>query len=134
MSKTINHKGKTYEIGKYYLFGDTKDDVTRCRKLKTIMPDWDCPFLDERGIGFFFIKELPSSDNLGTIIDKPVELIDGAVYMFDFEDRDLIGLYEEDRDHIGFYEEDDYMFSMNGLSVSVESCTNIRKMEVVNND
>ena len=75
-SKTIEYKGKVYEIGKYYLFGYTDGEEKEFTKLDAIFNEDIYPFKAD-GSEFDHIKELPSPDNFGTITDKPVGLVGG---------------------------------------------------------
>ena len=120
MSKTINYKGKTYEIGKYYLFGDSKSHMYSYLKLNEINLDNDDGFHFKGGnLHWAYIKELPSSDNFGTITDTPIELIDGMAYMFICQGATIEqGIYYKGTmtNHMG--------------SFAINHCTNIRKMVV----
>tara|TARA_R110000851_G_scaffold87274_2_gene190326 strand:- start:3000 stop:3722 length:723 start_codon:yes stop_codon:yes gene_type:complete len=69
-------------------------------------------FTDENGflvaINRGYAKPLPA----------PIELVDGAAYMFSFEDSEGTGLYVED----------EHCLYMVGCQYSVENCTNIRPL------
>ena len=124
--KTIEYKGMVYEIGKYYLFGDYENDISKYRKLKDIDPDKENPFEDERGEEFMYIKQLPSSDNFGTITDAPVELVDREIYLFDYNNGSsgMVGSvmrYCKSSNH--FYFDNTYF--------DAKHCSNIRKMGVI---
>ena len=127
-NKTEEYNGKVYENDKYYLFGDHGDEVFKCMKLKTInTEDDDYPFIASTSVEYRYIKELPSSDNFGTITDKPVDLEDGAVYMFDMA-RVYLGFYRESRKSF-------FTYATGGDKIcSPRECTNIRKMEVVKDE
>ena len=124
--KTIEYKGKSYEKDKYYLFGDHGDEVFKCMKLKTInTEDEEYPFIGSTSVEYRFLKQLPSSDNLGTITDAPVDLEDGAAYTFDILNTPTqIGLYREFTNNLW----------NSTVDISVNQCTNIRKMEVVKDE
>ena len=121
-NKTIEYKGKVYEIGKYYLFGDSEGCATECLKLVYIVANVEGYVFKSKGNCWKTIRELPSSDNFGTITDKPVDLEDGAAYMFDTESRkNLTGLYIKVSDRFG----------LNDGTISKGHCSNIRKMGVI---
>lgn len=119
-NKTIEYKGKIYEIGECYLFGDDDCDVSYFRKLDSLSGNEEYPF-SANGVNWVYIKQLPSSENFGTITQAPVDLIDGSAYMVCFEDNDIIGLFNED----------ECTFNFMNLTVCLGSCTNIRKMGVI---
>ena len=57
----------------------------------------------------------------GVITPAPIQLIDGAAYMFNYQGSDFIGLYEDDEE----------ILFMVGCTYSLENCSNIRHMAVV---
>ena len=124
-NKTIEYKGKVYEIGKYYLFADSVGCVTECLKLVYIVANVEGYVFKSKGNCWKTIKELPSSDNFGTITGKPVELVDGAAYIYMHRDKEKVGFYADA--HKGFCGEA-YGFNLVNL---VDYCTNIRKMGVI---
>ena len=120
--KTIEYNGKVYEIGKYYLFGYSEDDVVIYRKLKTINTEDDYPFIVSNSVAYKNIKELSSSDNFGSITEVPVELEDGEVYSFSLKDIEIKGFYKADcNQFMSFYLD----------FIDAKECTNIRKMGVI---
>ena len=123
--ETVEYKGKIYEVGKYYLFGDTKDDISCCIKLESINSTGYFPF-GAIGLEWKYIKQMPSSDSFGTITDAPVELVDGSIYIFD-------GLTVK-QTGVGFYNKENDIFtptSGDKEGIPVEYCSNIRKMGVI---
>jgi hypothetical protein len=115
---TVTHEGNVYEIGKYYLFRMHSVTWTLgiLEKINNSHTCYFCtPFKE-----WLYIKEIPASENIGTITPAPIELIDGNAYMFDYEGKQTIGLYYKLND----------MFYMSDFSLSVKKCTNIRPMTV----
>jgi hypothetical protein len=116
--KTVTHDGKVYQLGKHYLFSDDGSNWT-ISSLKSISYASDFPF--RSGFSWRLIKEFESSD-VGTITPAPIELVDGAAYMFDFQGRkvDRIGIYHKEVNH--------FIFPIGHTHVT--NCTNIRPMTV----
>lgn len=124
-NETIEYSGKVYEKGKLYFFYDDDKKLGGVYKLTDICRFYDeLPFnsLDAKGETGCFIRCVEVKDNLGTITDAPVELVDGAAYMFNTRPRKtLTGLYIKVGDR----------FVLNNGTISKEYCTNIREMVVV---
>ena len=116
--ETVTHEGNVYEIGKHYLFGNTY----QLHKLLGINSESDYPFrvLDKGQENGFTKIHLVDLDE-GTITPAPIELIDGAAYMFDYQGSEFIGLYEDD----------EKILFMVGCTYNLENCSNIRPMKVV---
>ena len=120
--KTATHEGNVYEIGKLYAFSDEGKE-------------WEYDIL----VGFHegrlhsFIGEIDAwqliraiePSGLGTIAPASMELIDGAAYMFDYQEFNH-PIWQG----VGLYEEGDSSFFMVGQSYDLENCTNIRLMTV----
>ena len=118
MSKTLVHEGKVYEIGKLYEFSDCPSRKF-LRRLESVV-NGSYPYGDDEACHWMCIKEIGASE-LGKIKDVPVELIDRAVYMFDFKERsNLLGTHGIHNNC--FYNLDQYY--------PAGECTNIRKMVV----
>jgi hypothetical protein len=116
---TVTHDGKVYQIGKQYSFSDDGSNWT-ISSLKSISYASDFPFRSD--FSWRLIKEFESSD-VGTITPAPIELIDGAAYMFDYGNFKI-------RDGIGIYEQSSSRFiQLDGFTLS-SYCTNIRLMTV----
>ena len=115
--KTATHEGNVYQIGKHYAFSDDGKE-------------WELDILegfDEEDahpchgeLEIWRLIRIMESSELGTITPVPIELIDGAAYMFDYQGSQGVGLYEKDKDS----------FFMVGYSYNLENCTNIRLMTV----
>ena len=115
--KTATHKGNTYQIGKVYAFSDYGEEWEH-DILKEFQEDSRHPCHGESE-NWNLIRAIEPS-GLGTITPAPIELIDGGAYMFNYQGRQGVGLYEED----------DNSFFMVGQSYNLENCTNIRLMTV----
>ncbi|MFQ3209144.1 MAG: hypothetical protein ACI9HU_000628 [Colwellia sp.] len=118
---TVTHEGNVYELGQHYLFGSRH----QLHKLLKIDKLSDYPFrvIDEGQENGFKKVHLVNLD-AGTITPAPIELIDGAAYMFDekapYSNKDCIGIYEYHK----------RKFHLKNYNVFVGSCTNIRPMTV----
>ena len=127
--KTIEYKGKVYEIGKYYLFGDSEWWVTECLKLESIVDDAGDYVFKTRDDCWKLIRETPSSYSFGTITDAPVELEDGAAYTFDFNGvKGSVGVCSYEIRHNS---EHVMLLTAKNGDYNSEYCTNIRKMGVI---
>jgi hypothetical protein len=116
---TVTHDGNIYQIGKQYSFSDDGSNWTTS-SLKSISYASDFPF--RSGFSWRLIKEFESSD-VGTITPAPIELVDGAAYMFNYANFKI-------RDGIGIYEQSSSRFiQLDGFTLS-SYCTNIRLMTV----
>jgi hypothetical protein len=120
--KTVTHEGKVYQIGQDYLFSDTKGTWVYS-KLLGIKSDDISPFKTYI-LCWKFIKDMPPSEEFGTITPAPIELIDGAAYMFDeqapYSNKNCIGIYEKHGNK----------FHLKNYATLVKVCTNIRLMTV----
>jgi hypothetical protein len=124
MSKETNiwlHEGNTYEFGQDYLFSDNKVHWTY-GALTDLDSGFDRVFctVDKE---WLYIKEVPASENMGTITPAPIELVDGAAYMFDLATQ-WVGFYVKERN--SFFSG---RSSGNKLA-GVSECKNIRRMTV----
>ena len=97
--KTEECQGQVYEIGQSYLFSDG-GDYWHCLRLKRIVKGYPTRFetwvTPTKFTVFDFIDELPASENIGTITPAPIELVDGAAYMFCLETT-WVGFYRVSR-------------------------------------
>jgi hypothetical protein len=115
---TVTHEGNAYEIGKPYLF--SMSGVTwSYDNLIDIDGGYSKPFCT-KSKEWHYIKEVPTSENMGTITPAPIELIDGNAYMFDYKHVSYIGLYDQPSFRF---------IQANGFTLSTH-CTNIRPMTV----
>jgi hypothetical protein len=89
--KTVTHEGKVYQIGKDYLFSLNELDWTY-EKLTDIDGGYEKVFCTQ-SYEWRYIKEIPVSRTMGTITPAPIELIDGAAYMFDYKGASYIGIF-----------------------------------------
>jgi hypothetical protein len=119
--KTVTHQGQVLKISKLYAFSN--DHKHNCeRRLKSVdKSNTKYPFDDHAGVSWRYIKAIDSSE-LGTITPAPIELVDGAAYMFDYEGRKV--------DRIGIYLKHDNHFVFPIGSIHTTNCTNIRLMTV----
>ena len=115
--KTVTHKGNVYQIGKHYAFSDDGKEW-----VLDILEGFDeedaHPCRGELEI-WRLIRIMEPSE-LGTITPVPIELIDGAAYMFDYRQDSRIGIYE--RLALRF-------INVDGFTL-LKVCTNIRLMTV----
>jgi hypothetical protein len=112
------HEGNIYEFDQDYLFSNDKFNWTY-----GALVDLDggqdkvfCTF-DKQ---WLHIKEVPASENMGTITPAPIELIDRAAYMFDYKHASYIGIYTSPPHRF---------IQVDGFTLS-SYCTNIRLMTV----
>ena len=124
--KTVTHEGKVYQIGQDYLFSDDRQSFFY-GKLHKINSSSHRPFLlfgdTHRNINYCFIKEVPASERMGTITPAPIELVDGAAYMFNSIEDNLL-------DAIGVYSKvHNTLTTFKNLCAAFD-CTNIRLMTV----
>ena len=120
--KTVTHEGKVYEFDQDYLFSNDKFNWTY-----GALVDLDggqdkvfCTF-DKQ---WLHIKEVPASENMGTITPAPIEYIDNAPYIFEVGGSQHLGFYEKSQE--AFFDRDDGGDEVAKLS----DCTNIRLMTV----
>jgi hypothetical protein len=118
--KTVTHEGKVYQIGKYYLFS-VRGTTWVYEKLTGIDDSYSKPFCTAFN-EWRYIKEVPGSENIGTITPAPIDLDDGKAYTFDCDnDVDVIGLFSKGCG----------LFVINsGAVFNACFCTNIRLMTV----
>jgi hypothetical protein len=117
--KTVTHEGQVYQLEKPYLFSIS--GVTWFYA-KLIDIDGGCskPFCTKFK-EWRYIKEVSASEEFGTITPAPIELIDGAAYMFDLATQ-WVGFYVKERN--SFFSG---RSSGNKLA-GVSECKNIRLM------
>jgi hypothetical protein len=128
--KTVTHEGQVYEIGKDYLFSDTKGTWVYS-KLLGIESDDISPFKTYI-LCWKFIKDMPPSEEFGTITPAPVPLINGKAYTFNCEDsNDFVGVYDKAcDDFIGIDNKDCDKDCTSVKIIEAKGCTNIRLMTV----
>jgi hypothetical protein len=116
--KTVTHEGKVYQFGKKYFVGN----VNRLGMLIRIEKLSNYPFIiSENGLEFAYSKLYAGDPDMGTITPAPIELVDGAAYMFDYRaSKDVIGIYSVCTETI----------SSIGDDFVSKYCTNIRLMTV----
>ena len=115
------HEGNIYEFDQDYLFSNDNFNWTY-----GALVDLDggqdfvfCTF-DRQ---WLYIKEVPASENIGTITPAPVELVDGAAYMFDWIERPM-------KNSVGVYDLNSQRFYFVSGHILSSYCTNIRLMTV----
>jgi hypothetical protein len=117
--KTVTHKGKEYQIGKLYLFGDKEGEGYHYGILEEIHEGFDSVFFEGED-AWKFCDEV-SIDLVGTIKEAPIELEDGCAYQFHSHDGAVtlnFGLYRSQGDAFE-----------SGVGVfSKHKCTNIVKL------
>ena len=118
--KTVTHEGSVYEIGKDYLFSMNQLHWTYA-SLTDIDGGYDKVFCTSEK-EWLYIKEVPASENIGTITPAPIELIDRNAYMFDY--------HENRKAAIGVYSKIANNFITVGNNYFADKCTNIRLMTV----
>ena len=118
--KTVTHEGQVYQIGKDYLFSMSQLHWTYA-SLTDIDGGYDKVFCTSQE-EWLYIKEVPASENMGTITPAPIELIDGNAYMFDYDNQgNISGVYDSESERFYFTK---------GRHVSVSNCMLIRPMTV----
>jgi hypothetical protein len=122
MSKETNiwlHEGHFYEFGQDYLFSNNELHWTYAA-LSDLDGGQDRVFCTSDK-EWRHIKEVPASENMGKITPAPIELVDGAAYMFDsFCGDNLQGTFNEDKARL--IQSDSWEH--------IKDCTNIRLMTV----
>jgi hypothetical protein len=119
--KTETYKGNTYQVGKDYLFSDF-NVVWVHSQLTGLASNNSSPF-KAGDFSFQFIKEVPASENIGTITPAPVPLIHGKAYTFDCDNHsDVIGLFSKGGGLFLIHD---------GAVFNACFCTNIRPMAVI---
>ena len=124
--KTVTHKGQVYEIGSVYLFSDDGEEWWLDRLVSINVEESpifnSVSLFESEGEAWTLIKK--SNDSFGTITPAPIELINGAPYMFDVRENTFLGFYRDRRKSF-FYE------IINGNKIAGASeATNIRLMTV----
>ena len=117
--KTVTHDGQVYQIDQDYLFS-VRGTTWVYEKLTGIDYSYSKNFCTASN-EWLYIKEVPASENMGTITPAPVELDHGKAYTFDYGNyKNVVGVYDnKDDDFIGA---DD--------CIEIRDCTNIRLMTV----
>ena len=118
--KTVTHEGKVYQIDQDYLFS-VRGTTWVYEKLTGIDYSYSKNFCTASN-EWLYIKEVPASENMGTITPAPIELVDGAAYMFDCDDHSNV---------IGLFIKGGGLFLIHdGAVFNASACTNIRLMTV----
>jgi hypothetical protein len=118
----MEHKGEIFEPGKLYKFKDHGPSYWVVGKLERIDPDgrFRCKH-GQVSEPFDMIAEL-SANELGTIVQKPVELINGKCYAFD----------SHGKRHVGLFCYAEHMMITMGVMFGVDECSNF--VELVERD
>jgi hypothetical protein len=93
--KTVTHAGKAYQVDQEYLFSNDGTHLVYGR-LKAICPASSYPFEAHDGFLCKYIGLIQDCKDQGTITPAPIELIDGAPYMF-YLKTTLTGFYRASR-------------------------------------
>jgi hypothetical protein len=117
---TKEYQGQLYELDQGYLFSNNQKNWM-FTFLINIDKTCSHAFVTSQQ-SFNYIKALPASEHIGTIIPAPIELDHGKAYTFDYGNRlDAVGVY--DKCEKRFYH-------LRGMYFGFEGCTNIRLMTV----
>jgi hypothetical protein len=120
--KTETHLGKVYQIDQEYLFSSDGTHLVYGR-LKAICPKSSYPFEAHDGFLCKYIGLIQDCKDQGTITPAPIELVDGAAYMFDLATQ-WVGFYVKERNSF-------FSGRSSGNKIAgVSECTNIRLMTV----
>ena len=115
------YQGQLYQLDQGYLFSNNQKHW-----MFTFLIDIDktCnqAFVTSQQ-SFLYIKKLPASENMGTITPAPIELVDGAAYMFDWIERPM-------KNSVGVYDLNSQRFYFVSGHILSSYCTNIRLMTV----
>ena len=120
--ETAEHKGKVYQIGRYYLFSDS-GKLWDYNILKNIDLASQFPFVNVVGVRYSLIKEVHASKDLGIITPAPIKLVDGNAYVFAYNGI-RVGFYRASRK--SFFT----AFTDGNKIAAVYECTDIRRMLV----
>ena len=120
--KTVTHEGTIYQIGKAYLVDDG-DNNWILIVLRSVVSSSSLPFRSSL-MGYRACKEAPA-DSVGTITPAPIDLVNGAAYMFEVGGSKFLGFYKESQE--AFF---DNVEGGDGIA-HLSDCTNIRPMAVV---
>jgi hypothetical protein len=116
--KTVTHEGKVYQIGGVYEFSDEGKDWA-VDELLSVGVSSAYPF-NARQYEWELIREVNCT--IGTITPAPIELDNGAAYMF---------IYHKNRKPaIGVYSKAEEKFLTVNGKYFADKCTNIRLMTV----
>jgi hypothetical protein len=119
--KTVTHEGSVYQIGKRYIFCDELSGMLFIDELVTIEAHRRLSF--EGVHARYRYAVIQPLVNMGVITPAPIELIDGAAYMFDSHKNNLL-------DAIGVYSKfHNTLTTFKNLCAAFD-CTNIRLMTV----
>jgi hypothetical protein len=119
--KTVTHEGQVYQIGKNYLFSDDGTDFSLAKLVRIKKNGW--PFRTDDNDLYRYIHEVSALKSMGTITPAPIELVDGAAYMFNSHKNNLL-------DAIGIYSKyHNTLTTFKNLCTAFD-CTNIRLMTV----
>jgi hypothetical protein len=116
---TVTYEGNVYEIGKSYLFSDT-GSTWAVDVLMAINEPHDFKFIGS-DCNWRKCKSAVLGE-LGTITPAPIELINGAAYIFNCNGKNGIsGIYDKDTDRL---------YSVGGIFRELDYCTKIKPLTV----
>jgi hypothetical protein len=120
--KTETYKSQVYQIDRPYLFLNT-NKKWEFGYLTNIDSTSQFPFINHASENFSSIKCVPEFRcGMGTITPAPIELVNGAAYMFDCDDHSNV---------IGLFIKGGGLFLIHdGAVFNASACTNIRLMTV----
>ena len=116
--KTIEHKGKVYQVGAVYEFSDD-GKAWYVDTLEGTYQDMICPYRTRSGHGFKLIRACEVK--VGTVEEVPVKLKNGECYRY-------TGLYGNERK--GFFSARHNMFFRTEGRDAPSECTNIKLLVV----
>ena len=119
--KTVTHEGQVYQIGKRYIFCDELSGMLFIDELVTIEADKRLSFEGVHARYKYVVNQ--PLDNMGEITPAPIELVDGAAYMFDWIERPM-------KNSVGVYDLNSQRFYFVSGHILSSYCTNIRLMTV----
>jgi hypothetical protein len=123
--KTVTYKGNVYDLEGIYLandIGSGEGNLWTTMRLISINPKSTHPFRVSDREGWKYITVIRSPQTFGTITPAPIELVNGAAYMFDSKFiRDAVGIYCKKYHRMYFTE---------GMFAEPEWLENIRLMTV----
>ena len=122
--KTVTHKGKEYQIGKLYLFGDKEGEGYYYGILKNIDEILNYSFISGEDT-WMFCDEV-SSNLVGTIKEVPIELEDGERYEFNYCEDRVMAYYSEEHEAFGGCMADYDRYKINHVSNVVKLAPEVK--------
>ena len=123
--KTVTYEGNVYDLEGIYLandIGSGEGNLWTTMRLISINPKSTHPFRVSDREGWKYITVIRSPQTFGTITPAPIELVDGAAYMFDAKFiRNAVGIYHKSSHKMYFTE---------GMCAEAEWLQNVRLMTV----